>query len=91
MRIPLTVHYVDGTSVEVETRPASIMRWERASGRRMSDLGEGVGMEDILRLAWETLRLDSTVDPFDRWVDRVADVDIGGDRARPTGPGPSDG
>ena len=87
MKVSVAVEAMDGTTRTVRVTPLAIIGWERATGRKLSDLGNSIGMEEIARLAWEQERLtdpDGTPDSVDKWLANVADLDpITGD-APPT-------
>lgn len=91
--LPLLVH-LDGVDdpVEVTAIAPDIIRWERATGRKVSDLADGVGMDDLARLAFHALTRTGQIDPpakYDRWFDTVAWVaDLDPDEPTdPTRPG----
>jgi len=75
VKLRLSIDVGDGPE-EVEAGPAAIIMWERATKRRMSDLGDGVAMEDLARLAWEQLRIEKrTAEKFDDWIRNLLDLD----------------
>lgn len=76
-------------STEVTTTLATVVAWERQFRRKASELATGVGMEDILFLAWHrlnALKLDER--QFDEWIDDAEDVEVldGADAGPPTKP-----
>ena len=78
MRVAIDVESIDGTRRTVRVTPLAIIGWERATGRKLSDLGTSIGMEEIARLAWEQERLtdpEGTADTVDKWLATVADLD----------------
>ena len=78
MKVAIVVEAVDGTTRTVRVTPLAIIGWERATGRKLSDLGSSIGMEEIARLAWEQERLsdpDGTADSVDKWLATVTDLD----------------
>lgn len=80
----------DGVALELVAFPPDFVAWERHSKRRMSDLADGMGMEDMLYLAWSALRRNpGSRPPFDVWINTVADVDLLDDEPTPTSPGAS--
>lgn len=79
----------DARNAEVTTTLATIVAWERHFRRKASDMGSGIGIEDILFLAWSqlcALKLESR--DFDTFVGQVEDVEVVdiGDSGPPTKP-----
>lgn len=94
MKQSLTVEYDDGERVTLTALPPDFVSWERQYGRKLTDLADGIGMEDALYLAWSVLRrAGGERPPFDVWMNKVVDVEFGdGDPAPdPTPSAPSDG
>lgn len=92
MKLRIKVRWkVDGESrnVEVSTTLATIVAWERQFRRKASDMGSGIGIEDILFLAWHqlsSLKMDGR--DFESWMPDVEDVEVveSGDAGPPTKP-----
>ena len=60
---------------EVEVGPATLVAWERKTGRKVSQFADGIGAEDMAWLVWHALkRSDGTVLPFDKWLDTIVDL-----------------
>jgi len=77
---------------QVVTSLATVVAWERHFRRKASEMGSGIGMEDILFLAWHRLNATKVdVRQFDEWVESVEDVEIveAGDAGPPTKPATS--
>lgn len=93
MKLTIDVEYADGHHEQLTAWPADFVAWERHTGRRMSDLGDAVGMEDLAYLAWSaTRRNGGERPPFDVWLGRIADLDEAPDTdpPTPTHPAPQD-
>lgn len=88
MKIPLTVEFADGTTATIVPTPMAIIGWEKWSGRRMSDLASssgGMGMGDMIRMAWEQYRLEGkTTEEFEPWATTLTDVNPKEGEADPT-------
>ena len=67
----LEVTYTNGEKIEVCAVVPDFIAWERHSKRKMSDLANGVGMEDLAFLAWSVVNRTSKVKPFEGWVNEV--------------------
>jgi hypothetical protein len=90
MKVAFSIDTGEGSET-ITAGPAAIIMWERATKRRMSELADGVGMEDLARLCWEQLRIEGRTNvKFDDWIKTILDLneapaaplDLGG-------PGPS--
>lgn len=97
MRLPIDVTFEGDTEpTRLVAQPIDFVMWERHTKRRMSDLVDGVGMEDLAYLAWSAdRRSPGEHPPFDVWLKRVHDLDESDDgepldEVRPTQPGASD-
>lgn len=90
--LPLLVHLADvDEPVEVVAIAPDVIRWERVTGRKVSDLADGVGMDDLARLAYYALSRTGRIDPpqkYERWFDSVEWVaDLDPEPVDPTPPG----
>lgn len=89
MAARLTIQYtlVDGEPAEVKVLPAAIMAWERKYKTKVSKLSDGIGMEDLMYLAWEAARfagrnVPSTFDDFAAQVEEIGEPE--GEAVDPT-------
>lgn len=79
MKLPITIEYNSG---EVETyvaQPAEWSKWERSTGKTISQAQEAVGIYDLLFLAHTAMKRNSAgkpVLPFEAWQETVADVSV---------------
>ena len=89
--LPLTVHLVEGDPLDVVAIAPDVIRWERAADRRVSDLAEGVALDDLARIAYYALKREGRIEgtaKYERWIDQVSWVDeAGGDAVDPTSAG----
>jgi hypothetical protein len=73
--IQLTLTYEDGTKTDVDARPFAIELWERHSKQKLFSLAEGAGMGDLMRIAYEELKLSGeTVPKYDEWAAKVTNI-----------------
>jgi hypothetical protein len=73
--IQLNLTYSDGTKVDVDARPFAIELWERHSKQKLFGLAEGAGMGDLMRIAYEELKLSGeTLPKYDEWAASVANI-----------------
>ena len=78
MAARLTINYTltDGTTAEIKVLPAAIMAWERKYKTKISKMADGVGMEDLVFLAWEASRFAGRNVPssFDDFAAQVEEI-----------------
>lgn len=73
--IQLTITYADGEKVDVDARPFAIELWERATKQKLFGLQDGAGMGDLMRIAFEELKLGGAeVGKYDDWAASVKSV-----------------
>jgi hypothetical protein len=92
MRIQLEVVPYDGEPYKIETNLWIIAQWERRTKRKMSDLANAQGAEDLAILAYFATResgrtVPATVDDF---MKQTSEIRVGdGAPANPTDAAPS--
>jgi len=70
--IQLHVTLQDGTELDVDARPFAIELWERATKQKMFGLADGAGMGDLMRIAYEELKLSGeTLPKYDDWAGTI--------------------
>ena len=73
--IQITLTLEDGEKVDVDARPFAIELWERATKQKLFGLAEGAGMGDLMRIAYEELKLSGhDVGNYDKWAATVRSV-----------------
>ena len=80
MQLRLKVQRQNENAYEVTTSLAVIVAWERRFKRRASDLGSGVGMEDLAFMAYEAsqranILVPATLDAFINTIELLEVVD----------------
>lgn len=80
MQLRLKVQRQNENAYEVTTSLAVIVAWERRFKRRASDLGAGVGMEDLAFMAWDAsqranILVPATLDAFINDIELLEVVD----------------
>jgi hypothetical protein len=77
MKLKLQVTEQDGVYT-VETNLFVIIAWERKFKRKISDLSNGIGMEDLAFMAWECCKQQSipTAMVFDDYIKRLVNIDV---------------
>jgi len=104
MKIQIKLNHKKNGEQTVTTLPADLMKWERMTKSKMTDLYEvrkvdgeefvkvNLGFEDLMAMAWSVLtRSGQTADKFDLWADELDEIELVGiDETNPTQPAASD-
>ena len=93
MRLTLAYRTIDGDSRQVQTNLATLVKWERLYKRKVSQIGDGIGAEDLAYFAYEATRqagivVPSTLDLFIEQLDSMPEI-VEADDRNPTDPAAS--
>jgi hypothetical protein len=75
----INIRYVrKGEPYEVSTTLGTIVAWERKFKRKASDMGNGMGIEDIAYLAFEASKTHKVVVPaaFDDFLNQLDNIEV---------------
>ena len=75
----ITIRYTrKGETVEVSTSLLTVVAWERKFKRKASDMGNGMGIEDIAFLAFEASKQHKVVVPagFDDFLASLESIEV---------------
>ena len=75
----LTLEVTERESVyTVTTNLGVIVAWERKFKRKASQLGDGIGVEDLAFMAWECCKQNNIAVPlvFDDYVKRLENIEV---------------
>ena len=90
LRLAFEVTDNDGPR-QVDVGPATLIAWERKTGRKISSFAEGIGADDMAWLVWHAeKRAGNVTIGYDKWLDELEDLS---DRPAPkadSDEGPSD-
>ena len=77
MKLTLEVTEQDG-KYTLETNLFVIIAWERKFKRKISDLSNGIGMEDLAFMAYECCKQKNIPVPmvFDDYIKRLINIDV---------------
>lgn len=90
MKLTLEITETNGDTYTVTTNLGVIVAWERRFKRKVSQLGDGIGGEDLAFMAYECCKQIGRTVPavFDDYIRRVDNVEILDDEpANPTNGG----
>jgi hypothetical protein len=78
-QITLTITFVDGTTLEVNTAASDIVKWETYFDLGIDKLEK---ITHLLYLAWLAItRLKKTGEDFTNWIDNVSSVEVADPKA----------
>jgi hypothetical protein len=92
MQITIKVTPTEGEPYEVQTSLFVIVAFERKFKMRASELANGVGMEHLAFMAYESCKQANISVPvsFDEYIKRIKAIDVVGDEtANPTNEAPT--
>lgn len=93
MRLTLAYRTIDGDSRQVQTNLATLVKWERLYRRKISQIGDGIGAEDLAYFAYEATRQAGIVVPatLDQFIDQLENMPeiVEADDRNPTDPAAS--
>jgi hypothetical protein len=85
MKIKLKIEHEKNGELELVTRPADLMKWERMTGRKLTDLAKkkgdeievSIGIEDLGVMAYAVLsRQALTEDKFEPWMNGLENIEM---------------
>lgn len=85
MKIKLKIEHNEHGDLELVTRPADLMKWERMSGRKLTDLARkkgdeievSIGIEDLIVMAYAVVSRSGLTDSkFDPWADGLNEIEM---------------
>lgn len=81
MKLPITIEYNSGEQATYVAAPPEWAKWEKQSGKTISQASEAIGVWDLMFLAYHAYKRELAGKPvkaFEVWMETVADV-IAGD------------
>ena len=93
MKLTLAYRTIDGDARQVQTNLATLVKWERLYRRKISQIGDGIGAEDLAYFAYEATRQAGIVVPatLDQFIDQLENMPeiVEADDRNPTDPAAS--
>lgn len=85
MKIQLKITNTDAKETSLTAIVPDFIHWERQSKRKISDLANGIGMEDLAFLAYNVLkRTGENVKPFESWINTIELIEVEDDDPKAT-------
>ena len=81
MRLTIEVSFktpaAETVTETITTTIATVAAWERKFKRRVSDLQAGIGVDDLMFMAWHQLTINKRESrEYDAWLDSVDSFDV---------------
>jgi hypothetical protein len=74
LQLQFAVEDADGSRT-ITVGPASLVAWERRTGRKVSQFSDGIGAEDMAWLVWHAdKRAGNTTLGFDEYLETIVDL-----------------
>jgi hypothetical protein len=80
MKLPIKIEYNSGEEATYIAAPPEWAKWEKQTGKTISQASSSIGVWDLLFLAYNAHKRELAGKPikaFDIWMDTVADVNAG--------------
>ena len=80
MKLPITIEYNSGESATYIAQPPEWAKWEKATAKTISDAADGIGIWDLMFLAYNAYKRELAGKPvksFEIWMETVADIEAG--------------
>lgn len=75
MKLRLEITNIEGEKVVAETIISDFVAWERHSKKKITDLQNGAGIEDMAFLAWTSLKRQKLVSiNFEEWLETITEL-----------------
>jgi len=77
MKTAITIQYFSGESESFIASTPEFVKWERKTGLKVTQLGENVGLDDLLFLAYNAKKREQAgqaIKPYEIWCDTVDDI-----------------
>lgn len=90
MKLEITIEHNSGESVVYTASVPEWQKWEIKFGRSIQEVGNNLGVNDILFLAWNAMKREAggkAVKPYEIWCETVSDFSMGDDLPKDTEPG----
>jgi hypothetical protein len=77
MRTTITIQYFSGESESLVASTPEFVKWERKTGLKVTQLGDNVGLDDLLFLAYNAKKREQVgqaIKPYEIWCDTIDDI-----------------
>jgi hypothetical protein len=80
MKLPIIIEFNSGESETYMAQPPEWAKWEKATGKTISQAQDSIGMWDLMFFAYHSMKRQAGGKPikaFDVWMENVSNVTVG--------------
>ena len=80
MKLPITIELNSGEVDTYMAQPPEWAKWEKATGKTISQAQESTGIWDLMFLAYHAMKREAGGKPvksFEIWIENISDVSVG--------------
>ena len=77
MKTAITIQYFSGESESFIASTPEFVKWERKTGLKVTQLGDNVGLDDLLFLAYNAKKREQAgqaIKPYEIWCDTIDEI-----------------
>jgi hypothetical protein len=87
MKLPITIEYQDGVQATYVAAPPEWVKWEKNTGKTISQAQSNIGISDLVFLAYYAMKREAggkPVKPIEVWTETIAEVIVGDEDPKAT-------
>jgi hypothetical protein len=87
MKLPITIEYQDGVQATYVAAPPEWVKWEKSTGKTISQAQSNIGISDLVFLAYHAMKREAggkPVKPIEVWTETIAEVIVGDEDPKAT-------
>ena len=87
MKLPITIEYQDGVQATYVAAPPEWVKWEKNTGKTISQAQSNIGISDLVFLAYHAMKREAggkPVKPIEVWTETIAEVIVGDEDPKAT-------
>ena len=87
MKLPITIEYQDGVQATYVAAPPEWVKWEKNTGKTISQAQSNIGISDLVFLAYYAMKREAggkPVKPIEAWTETIAEVIVGDEDPKAT-------
>ena len=87
MKLPITIEYQDGVQATYVAAPPEWVKWEKSTGKTISQAQSNIGISDLVFLAYYAMKREAGGKPVKQievWTETIAEVIVGDEDPKAT-------
>ena len=80
MKLQINIEYSSGEQATFVAAPPEWQKWESKTGKTIGDAGNGMGISDLMFLAYANMKREAggkPVKPYEAWCETISDISVG--------------